>query len=200
MNPMNYSMLNHQLFLIKEHIGLFKAANNFDIYDPISGETLMYCREEKLGFFTKMFRFTKYKMMTPFHVEVRGVNGAPVLSLTRKSSFWGFKSVHVFNEHGKLIGTMNRKFRIGGAKLELNDAHGNMLGILKGNFIGWDFKISNDEQELAIITKKWAGIGKELFTSADNYMLEIHNSVPQNDSIRILMVGAVLCIDFLLKE
>ena len=45
-------VLNRNLFLVKEHTGLFKAANNFDIYDPDSGEIILECREEKLGLFT----------------------------------------------------------------------------------------------------------------------------------------------------
>jgi uncharacterized protein YxjI len=196
MNP----LLNNQLFLIKEHIGMFKAANNFDIYNPETGEMMMTCREEKLGFFTKMFRFTKYKMMTPFHVEIKALNGAPVLSIVRNSSFFGFAPVNVLDEKGNLVGTMKRKFRLGGAKLELNDAMGQLICTLKGNFIGWDFKISKDDQEWANITKKWAGIGKELFTSADNYILEINHLVPKDDQVRTIMLGAVLCIDFLLKE
>jgi uncharacterized protein YxjI len=196
MNP----LLNQQLFLIKEHIGMFKAANNFDIYNPETGEMMMTCREEKLGFFTKMFRFTKYKMMTPFHVEIKSLSEEPVMSIMRKSSFWGFAPVNVMDEKGNLVGTMKRKFRLGGAKLELNDANGQLICTLKGNFIGWDFKISKDDQEWANITKKWAGIGKELFTSADNYILEINHLVPKDDQVRIIMLGAVLCIDFLLKE
>ena len=196
MNP----LLNNQLFLIKEHIGMFKAANNFDIYNPETGEMMMTCREEKLGFFTKMFRFTKYKMMTPFHVEIKSLNGEPVLSIVRNSSFFGFAPVNVLDERGNLVGTMKRKFRLGGAKLELNDAMGQLICTLKGNFIGWDFKISKDDQEWANITKKWAGIGKELFTSADNYILEINHLVPKDDQVRTIMLGAVLCIDFLLKE
>ena len=196
MNP----LLNNQLFLIKEHIGMFKAANNFDIYNPETGEMMMTCREEKLGFFTKMFRFTKYKMMTPFHVEIKSLSEEPVMSIMRKSSFWGFAPVNVMDEKGNLVGTMKRKFRLGGAKLELNDAMGQLICTLKGNFIGWDFKISKDDQEWANITKKWAGIGKELFTSADNYILEINHLVPKDDQVRTIMLGAVLCIDFLLKE
>ena len=185
MNP----LLNNQLFLIKEHIGMFKAANNFDIYNPETGEMMMTCREEKLGFFTKMFRFTKYKMMTPFHVEIKSMSEEPVMSIMRKSSFWGFTPVSVMDEKGKLVGTMKRKFRFG-----------QLICTLKGNFIGWDFKISKDDQEWANITKKWAGIGKELFTSADNYILEINHLVPKDDQVRTIMLGAVLCIDFLLKE
>ena len=45
-----------------------------------------------------------------------------------------------------------------------------------------------------------AGLGKELFTSADNYMLAIENAVPAEDDVRILIMAAVLCIDMVLKE
>ena len=196
MNP----LLQQNLFLIKEHVGMFKAANNFDIYNPETGEQMMTCREEKLGFFTKMFRFTKYKTMTPFHVEIKDLSGAPILSITRESSFLGFALVNVLDENGNIVGSLKRKFTLGGAKLELNDANGQIQSTLKGNFIGWDFKISKDEQELASISKKWAGIGKELFTSADNYILAINENVSSNDQSRTLMLAAVLCIDFLLKE
>lgn len=179
---------------------MFKAANNFDIYNPETGEHMMTCREEKLGFFTKMFRFTKYKMMTPFHVEIKDLSGAPILSITRNASFFGFSLVNILDENGNNVGSMKRKFRLGGAKLELNDVNGQNLCTLKGNFIGWEFKISKENQELANISKKWAGIGKELFTSADNYILSINDNVYGNDQSRMLMLAAVLCIDFLLKE
>jgi uncharacterized protein YxjI len=54
--------------------------------------------------------------------------------------------------------------------------------------------------ELAKVSKKWAGLGKELFTSADNYMLEISDQVPPDNPVRQLILGAVMCIDMVLKE
>jgi hypothetical protein len=49
MNP----ILNKNLFLIKEHVGMFKAANNYDIYDPENNQMILNCRENNLGIFTK---------------------------------------------------------------------------------------------------------------------------------------------------
>jgi uncharacterized protein YxjI len=43
-------------------------------------------------------------------------------------------------------------------------------------------------------------LGKELFTSADNYMLTIADTVRADASERILIMAAVLCIDMVLKE
>jgi len=39
-----------------------------------------------------------------------------------------------------------------------------------------------------------------MFTTADNYMLEINESVPKDDPLRTLILGAVICIDMVLKE
>jgi len=54
--------------------------------------------------------------------------------------------------------------------------------------------------ELAHVSKKWAGVGKELFTSADNYVLEIAKSVAPDSAARQLILAAVMCIDMVLKE
>ena len=54
------SALNKNLFFVKEHVKIFKAANSFDVFDPDTKQIVLECREENLGFFTKMFRFTEY--------------------------------------------------------------------------------------------------------------------------------------------
>ena len=54
--------------------------------------------------------------------------------------------------------------------------------------------------EYAHVSKKWAGLGKEMFTSADNYMLKINDQVAKDDPVRLLILAAVMCIDMVLKE
>lgn len=65
------SPLSKSAFLVREHVGLFKAANNFDILDPETGQIVLECREENLGFLTKLLRFSDYKRYAPFHIEIR---------------------------------------------------------------------------------------------------------------------------------
>jgi uncharacterized protein YxjI len=50
------------------------------------------------------------------------------------------------------------------------------------------------------VTKKWAGLGKELFTSADNYVLEMSDKVKDKPDLKRLILAAVMCIDMVLKE
>ena len=90
-------------------------------------------------------------------------------------------------------------FSIGG-KFDVLDAQGMVICTLQGKWTSWDFRFMKGEKELANVSKKWAGLGKELFTSADNYMLTIDDSVAANDTARVLIMAAVLCIDMVLKE
>lgn len=194
-----HPILNQNLFFIQEHVGMFKAANNFDVLDPNSQQIIMTCREEKLGIFTKIFRFTDYKRMTPFDIEVKTPSGQHVLSIKRGVSIF-LSTVEVFDEKNKLVGSFKQKFFSIGGKFDVLDAHGKQLCTLNGKWTSWDFKFTKDNLEYAQVNKKWAGIGKELFTSADNYMLQINNTVPQDTPLRTLILAAVLCIDMVLKE
>jgi uncharacterized protein YxjI len=191
--------LNRNLFFVKEHVGMFKAANNFDIYDPDSNQMILECREDKLGFFTKLLRFSDYKRMTPFHIEVRTTTGEKVLTVKRGVSIF-LSKVSVMDENDVLVGKFKQKFFSIGGKFDVLDANERIVCTLKGKWTSWDFRFMKDEQELAHVAKKWAGLGKELFTSADNYMLEINQRVPADSELRILILAAVMCIDMVLKE
>ena len=192
--------LNSNLFLVKEHAGLFKAANNFDIYNPQTNEQVLQCREDRLGIFTKLLRFTDYKRMTPFDIEVRTPSGQPVLSVRRGISIFLSKVDVLDGDGGRRIGGFKQKlFSIGGAFTVLNETD-QPICQLKGKWTGWDFRFMAADQELAHVSKKWSGIGKELFASADNYVLSISEHVPPNSQIRQLILAAVLCIDMVLKE
>lgn len=194
-----HSILSQNLFFIKEHVGMFKAANNFDILNPETKEIIMTCREEQLGFFTKMLRFTDYKRMTPFHIEVKTANGEPVLEIKRGVSIF-LSTVDVLDEKGNLVGRFKQKFFSIGGKFDVLDPQDNVICTLKGKWTSWDFKFLRDNTELANVSKKWAGFGKELFTTADNYMLSIDQFVKKDDSARSLILAAVLCIDMVIKE
>ncbi|HEY4787087.1 MAG TPA: phospholipid scramblase-related protein [Bacteroidales bacterium] len=192
-------LLNRNLFFVKEHLGIFKAANNYDIYDPTTNQIIMECRENNLGFFTKLFRFSDYKRMTPFHIEIQTVHGEKILTVTRGVSFF-LSKVSVYDEKDNLVGLFKQKFFSIGGKFDVLDPNERIVCTLKGKWTSWDFKFMKDNVELAHVAKKWAGLGKELFTSADNYMLEINEQVPADNPVRILILAAVMCIDMVLKE
>ncbi|MCD4744583.1 MAG: hypothetical protein K8R67_19135 [Desulfobacteraceae bacterium] len=193
------TILSKNLYLVKEHVGMFKAANNYDIYDPETNEIIMECREDRLGIFTKLLRFTGYKRMTPFDIQIRTPEGQQVIRVKRGISIV-LSKVEVLDEKDQVIGMFKQKlFSIGGA-FTVFDANEEPVCQLKGKWTGWDFKFLAGGTELAHVSKKWAGIGKELFTSADNYVLQISESIPADHVARQLIIAAVMCIDMVLKE
>jgi uncharacterized protein YxjI len=194
-----HPVLSRNLFFVKEHVGFFKAANNYDVIDPETNQTIMHCREERLGLLTKLFRFSDYKRNTPFEVIIRTPDGQPVLYVKRGITIF-LSKVDVLDEQGQRIGGFSQKlFSIGGA-FTVTGANDQPLCELKGTWTSWDFSFKSGEQELARVSKKWAGLGKELLTSADNYILSIAPIVPPDNPIRALILGAVMCIDLVLKE
>ncbi len=191
--------LNQNAFFIKEHVGMFKAANQYDILDPANQQLIMQCREPHLGLFTKLLRFTDYKRNTPFDVRITDPQGRPVVTVKRGISIFRSR-VEVLDENNQLIGLFQQKLLSFGGKFEVLDAAGNSVCWLKGKWTSWDFRFEQDGRELARVSKEWAGLGKEFFTSADNYMLIINDSVAPNDKVRQLILAAVMCIDMVLKE
>ncbi len=192
--------LNRNLFLVKVQAGLFNASNYFDIYDPQTQEQILHCSEERLGVFTKMLRFTRYKQMTPFEIEVRAPSGECVLHVRRGISIF-LSNVDVLDgTSGTRIGGFKQKFFSIGGAFSVLDSSNTPVCQLKGKWTGWDFRFMAGDQELAHVSKKWAGISKEMFTSADNYVLSISEHVPPDSQIRQLILAAVLCIDMVLKE
>ncbi|NCP84274.1 MAG: RNAase [Bacteroidetes bacterium] len=194
---MNAALTKNNYF-VKEQIGAFKASNNYDVYDPQTQELIMTCREENLGIFTKILRFSDYKKMTPFDLQIRSSKGELLLRVKRGMSFM-FSEVEVFNSDDLLIGYFKQKFSFGG-KFEVLNSSNQLICTLTGNWKSWEFSFSKDSVEFAKVSKKWAGIGKEFFTSADNYMLQVSEKIPNDNPIRQLIVAAVFCIDLVLKE
>lgn len=195
MNP----ILSQNLFLVKEHVGMFKASNNYDIYNPENNQIIMNCRENNLGFFTKILRFTDYKRATPFNVEITTASGEKLITVRRGVAIFR-STVEVLDEKDRLIGTFKQKFFSIGGKFEILDKNERPVATLQGKWTGWDFKFSHENRQLAQVSKKWAGLGKEFFTSADNYVLQIESTVATDSPLRQLILGAVMCIDMVLKE
>lgn len=184
---------------VKELVGYFKAANAYELFDE-SGRKIGEVKEEVPGFFRKLLKFTDFKTMLPFLVHFHDEDGAVYLSLKRKFSVFRSK-VDVIDPNGHRLGWFKQKvFSLGGRFFIMSDED-RQLGEVKGDWKGWDFKVLDaDGRQVGQITKKWAGIGKELFTSADNYVITVDEGLARTHPLRPLIFAAGICIDMVLKE
>ena len=194
------SILEKNLYLFKEHVGLLKASNNYDIYDPESKDVILHCREKNLNPAYKIVRmfFQDFKRMTPFEIEISRLDGKKILKVKKVFSLF-LSKIQVFDENDNLVGIFKQRLSFN-TNFDMLDKREKLVCNLKGNFIGWNFKFLRGDTEVGLVTKKWAGIGKEMFTSADNYILEIKNKVEKDSPLRLLILAAVICIDMVIKE
>lgn len=187
---------NH--LLVKEQLGLFRAANNYDIYDPQTNQIVLECREQNLRPLRKCLRFALCRR-TPFDLQFRTPGGEPVLRVQR-----GFTpvlpKVTVCDAKDRLLGGLKQRFVTIVEKFGVFDASQQPQYRLERSLGGREFRFLKNNVELAHISKQWAGLGRELFTSADSYELRISEEVPADDPVRMLMLAAVVTVDMLLFE
>ena len=193
-------MLHRRTFLIKEHVGFAKLHEVYDIIDPSNGEKIGEAREEA-STVVKLLKFVLNKTMLPFRIVIRDARGIELVEVRRGWTF--FRSVvDVFDVDGNRLGYFRQKLLSIGGQLQFFDDQDNHVATLKGDWKGWNFGFSTPEGiELGVVTKKWAGIGKELFTTADTYVVDISSGVTEGSAglVPLLLAGAV-SIDMVFKE
>jgi len=191
-------MLNHTNYLVKEHVTLLKLTDTYDILDPSSGQKLGYAFEN-INMFFKLLRLLVNKRLLPSTVEIRNDREELMFSMKKGPQFLRTK-VEIINAKSEPVGYFKSKLLTLGGAFEVFDKADNKVADVKGDWKGWNFKFTgNNGMEIGTVTKKWAGIGKEFFTSADNYMIAI-NDKEINTAKSMLLLAAGLAIDIVFKE
>ena len=173
-------LLDRRVFLVKEQVSFLKLTDKYDIFDPETGDQIGTAQEQ-ISTGLRVLRLL-------------------IITITRGFTFLRSK-VNVIDEHGSPVGYFQSKlFSLGGGFTVHNPA-GEQIADVKGNWKGWDFQLSDlTGNELGRVKKKWAGAMKEIFTSADNYVIELNDSIGTNRGLAALLLAAGLAIDIVFKE
>jgi uncharacterized protein YxjI len=131
-------------------------------------------------------------------LEITDPAGAVLLQLIRPAK-WVKSRVLVADAGGRELGAIVQKNVIGKIRFDL-EAEGEVVGSLSAeNWRAWNFNVRDPHgTELARITKTWEGLATTMFTTADNYVVQIHDPVPE--PLRSLVVAAALAVDTALKQ
>ncbi len=195
-------MLNRKNFFIREHVGFLKLSDTYDILDPQT-QRQVGIAQEKPGGFIHVLRFLVNKRFLPtkvFIYEGEDQENEHKMLFSIQRGFTLLRSrINIHDKGGAVVGWLKSKvFSLGGA-FYVYDARDNEVAFVKGDWKGWNFRmLDTQEQELGTITKKWAGIGKELFTSADNYMIALKDDATPQQAMLLLAAG--LAVDTVYKE
>ncbi|MFL5345315.1 MAG: phospholipid scramblase-related protein [Hyalangium sp.] len=142
------------------------------------------------AFLLRMF----LKASRPFTLELKTPDGAILLRLKRPWHWW-LSRLNVEDGMGRPLGSIQQRFAFFERLYEVRDASGEVLAMLRGPFFKpWTFNVEQNGREVGKIQKQWSGLGKELFTSADNFGVTF--GAIEDPRLRTLVVATTFLIDF----
>ncbi|MFP4356606.1 MAG: phospholipid scramblase-related protein [Phycisphaerae bacterium] len=167
----------------------FECKNKYAILDQ-QGQQLMMAAEVGSGILSRLF----LKQLRPWTIHVTDNDANMLLHIKRSFRFF-FHEAEIQDAGGQVLGRIKRQWSWVRRIYKVFDAAGQERFTLFGPVLHpWTFNILRGQQEMGKITKKWSGLGKEIFTKADNFGLTY--SAGLGDDEKDLLLGAVFLIDF----
>ncbi|WP_030618169.1 phospholipid scramblase-related protein [Streptomyces achromogenes] len=192
------TLFTEPVLVVNQKAKLIELTNEYKVMDQ-SGREIGSVTQVGQGILRKILRFvSSLDQFLTHKLEIRDAYGQPQLLLTRPAKI--FKSrVVVTRPDGSPVGEIVQKNMIGKINFAMM-ANGQQVGAIKAeNWRAWNFAIvDHADNEVARITKTWEGLAKTLFTTADNYVLQIHYQLPE--PLLSLVVATALTVDTALKQ
>lgn len=171
----------------------FEMKNAYEVYDETQNPVL---RVQELGSGVgSLLRRLFLGPLRPFDAAVVDASrGDSVLALRRPFRFI-FHRLEVRSGSGELLGAIQRRWSWVRRIYDIEGSGGEVIAEIFGPFLRpWTFEIRTAGQgQVGMIQKKWSGFGKELFTDADNFGVDVANvSDPRT---KALCFAATVLID-----
>ena len=192
------TIFTEPILVVNQKAKLIEVNNEYAIFDQ-HGRQLGAVRQVGQSMAKKAMRvLTSYDQFMTHKLQVVDAYGNVLLALTRPAKVLKSRVI-VQNGMGAEIGQIVQQNAIGKIRFSL-EAGGHSYGSINAeNWRAWNFNIQDHTgAEIARITKTWEGLAKTMFTTADNYVLQIHR--PLDDPLRTLVVSAALGVDTALKQ
>jgi uncharacterized protein YxjI len=188
---------DHQNYIINQKVQFLKMANEYQVLDD-NGEQIGKVKE-KLGGGGFILRLLINKAMLPFKLEIVDNNEQVQATISRGVTFFMSK-IQVTMPDGSAPFTIKQKFKMFKAGFEILDQSGQKIGSINGDWKAWNFSIVDiSGSEIGRINKQWAGALKELFTTADKYMVTLDRSDIEYHK-KVAIVSAAITVDMVLKN
>lgn len=192
-------MFHLRTYLVKERVGWGRLTDVYDLFDAESNAKVGEAVEE-IPTWSKLARLVVNKRLLPTTVAFyEDGHDQPVMTIRRGVGFLRTR-VTVANAEGQTIGYFKSKLFALGGGFFVYFPDDSQFADVKGDWKGWNFKfLADDGHMLGTVAKKWAGLGKEFFTSADNYVISVEDHALGDDAAA-LMLAAGIAIDTVFKE
>ena len=170
------SIFTEQVLVVNQKAKIIEINNEYAIFDA-QGTQIGAVRQVGQSKSRKVLRaLTSFDQFLTTKLDVVDADGTLLLALVRPAKFIKSKVI-VSDGRGKEIGRIVQENMIGKIRFALQ-SNGQTIGSINAeNWRAWNFNIQNSKgKEVARINKTWEGFAKTLFTTADNYKVEIHEA------------------------
>jgi len=191
------SLYEQSVMLVSQKTKLIELTNEYAVFDG-QGQQIGAVAEVGQSTVKKAVRFLSHLDQFLTHrLEVRDASG-PVLVLTRPAKIVKSR-VMVARPDGTPIGEIVQANVFGKIRFDLVSG-GQLVGAIQAeNWRAWDFAILDAAgTEVARITKKWEGLARTLFTTADRYVVLVHFRLPE--PLASMVIASALTVDTALKQ
>jgi uncharacterized protein YxjI len=183
--------------MVSQKTKLIELTNEYAVFDGRGQQIGAVVQVGQSGI-KKAVRFvSNFDQFFTHRLEVRDARGA-VLVLTRPAKFVKSRVI-VERPDGAPVGEIVQANVIGRIRFDLV-ADGQLVGAIQAeNWRAWDFAILDAAgTEIARITKKWEGLARTLFTTADRYVVLMHFRLPE--PLASMVIASALTVDTALKQ
>lgn len=196
--PGGGTVFSEPVLVVNQKAKLIEVNNEYAIYDG-QGNQVGAVRQVGQSMVKKVLRVLgSYDQFMTHRLQVVDMAGNVLLALTRPAKFIKSRII-VADGAGREVGQVVQQNAVGKIRFAL-EAGGSTVGSINAeNWRAWNFSIrDHTDAEVARITKTWEGLAKTMFTTADNYVVQIHR--PLEDPLRSLVVASAVSVDTALKQ
>ena len=191
------SLYEQPVLLVNQKTKLIELTNEYAVLDGEGRQIGAVVQVGQSGLKKAVRLLSDLDQFLTHTLEVRDSRG-PVLVLTRPAKFVKSRVV-VQRPDGAPMGEIVQANVFGRIRFDLV-ADGTVVGAIQAqNWRAWDFSITDAAGvEVARITKKWEGLARTMFTTADRYVVLVHYRLPE--PLASMVIASALTVDTALKQ
>lgn len=192
------TVFTEPVLVVNQKAKYIEINSEYAVYDQ-HGNQIAAVRQIGQSATRKVARaLTNFDQYMTHQFQVVDLAGNVLLNVTRPAKFMKSKVI-VAGPQGHEIGQIVQENLWGKIRFAMV-AGGHQYGAINAeNWRAWNFTIvDHTGAEVGRITKTYVGLAKAVFTTADNYVVQIHR--PLDDPLRTLVVAAALTVDTALKQ
>jgi len=194
---MSSSFFDLKTYFIDENINIFKFKNCYKVFNDKGNEVGSVNQTLTSG--EKAIRLLLNKTMLPFQLEIKDASGNLQATISRGWTFF-MSTIRIDDAKGNTIGSIKQKFKLLKPTFKIYNTSEELLAVITADIKAWNFEIKDaSEKQIGIITKKWNGPLREIFTTADKYKVDLNKDFT-DESNKIIILATAITIDIVWKE